>query len=128
MEQLETDWKMNNKFHRGEVWFFDPDPTRGREQKKQRPCLILSVDIYNNGPADLLIVLPLTTKKKSIPSHIEVKLSGQKDISYIMCDQIRCISKERLLITNHRAEKIAVVDEKIMETIERYLKALLGFN
>lgn len=119
---------MNNKFNRGEVWFFDPDPTRGREQRKPRPCLILSVDVYNNGPADLLIVLPLTTKKKSIPSHIEVKLSGQKDVSYIICDQIRCISKERLLIKNRRAEKIAIVDEKTMDDIERCLKALLGFN
>lgn len=119
---------MNSKFYRGEVWFFDPDPTRGREQKKPRPCLVLSVDVYNNGPADLLIILPMTTKKKSIPSHIEVKLSGQNDVSYIMCDQIRCISKERLLVKNHRAEKIAVVDEKTMEDVERCLKVLLGFN
>src|ERR1700733_13709603 len=119
---------MNNKFSRGEVWLFDPDPIKRREQQKRRPCLILSVDIYNNGPADLLIILPLTSKKKSIPSHIEVKLSGQKDVSYIMCDQIRCIAKERLLIKNRRAEKIAAVDEKILEDIERCLKALLGFN
>lgn len=119
---------MNNTFHRGEVWYFDPDPTTGREQRNPRPCLILSVDIYNNGPADLLIVLPLTSKKKLIRSHIEVKLPGQKGVSYIMCDQIRCISKERLLIKNRRVEKIAIVDEKTLEDIERCLKALLGFN
>ena len=119
---------MNKKFYRGEVWFFDPDPTRGREQKKPRPCLILSADAFNNGPADLLIVLPMTTKKKSIPSHIEVKLPGQKDTSYIMCDQIRTISKERLMIKNPRTEKIAIIDENTMEDIERRLKTLLGFN
>jgi mRNA-degrading endonuclease toxin of MazEF toxin-antitoxin module len=45
-----------------------------------------------------------------------------------MCDQIRCISKERLLIKNRQAVKIDVVDEKTMEDIERCLKALLGFN
>lgn len=73
---------MSSKFHRGEVWFFDPDPTRGREQKKPRPCLILSVDIYNNGPADLVIIISMTTNKKPIPSYIEVKLSGQKDKLY----------------------------------------------
>jgi len=119
---------MNNKFYRGEIWIFDLDPTIGREQKKLRPYLILSVDIYNNGPADLLIILPLTTKKKSIPSHIEVKLSGQKDVSYIMCDQIRCISKERLLLNNRRTERIAIVDEKTMQDIERCVKVLLGFS
>lgn len=70
----------------------------------------------------------MTTKKKFIPSHIEVKLSGQKEVSYIMCDQIRCISKERIITQNHRADKIAYVNEKTMEDIERCLKALLGFN
>ncbi len=118
---------MNKTFHRGEVWFFDPDPTRGKEQKKPRPCLILSVDPYNNGPADLLIILPLTSKKKFIPAHIEVKLSDQKDISYIMCDQIRCISKDRLLIHN-RVGKIGIVNEKTLEQVERCLKTLLGFS
>jgi mRNA interferase MazF len=117
-----------NKFYRGEVWYFDPDPTRGREQKKPRPCLILSADTYNNGPSDLLIVLPLTTKKKGIPCHIEVKLEGQRQTSYIMSDQIRCISKERLTIGNHRTEKIGFVDKKTLESVEFCLKVLLGFN
>ena len=119
---------MSNQFCRGDVWFFDPDPTRGREQRKPRPCLILSVDKYNNGPAGLLIVVPLTSKKKLIPCHIEVKLSGHRLPSYIMCDQIRCISKERLTIKNHKNAKIACIEERVLLDIERSLKILLGFN
>lgn len=119
---------MSNKYHRGEVWYFDPDPTRGREQKKPRPCLILSVDVYNNGPSDLLIVLPLTSKKKGIPCHIEVKLVGKQQTSYVMCDQIRCISKERLTIGNYSKDKIGFVDKKTLEDVELCLKVLLGFN
>jgi mRNA interferase MazF len=119
---------MNNEFHRGDVWFFDPDPTRGREQKKPRPCLILSVDTYNNGPSNLLVVLPMTTKKKAISCHIEVKIAELGQTSYIMCDQIRCISKERLLISNRHLRKIASVNKKALEDIERCLKVLLGFN
>ena len=123
------DWKMNSEFHRGEIWFFDPDPTRGREQKKPRPCVILSVDTYNNGPADLLIILPLTTKKKSIPCHLEVKAEGLSQISYVMCDQIRCISKERLTgMKGKQPSKIASVGKKTLDEVERYLKILLGFN
>lgn len=122
-------WKMDREYHRGDIWYFNPDPTIGREQMKPRPCLILSVDTYNNGPADLLIVLPLTTKKKSIPSHLEVKLEGLSEISYIMCDQIRCISKERLLpMKGRKSGKIASVSKKILDDVERYLKILLGFN
>lgn len=117
---------MNHEFHRGDIWFFDPDPTRGREQKKLRPCLILSVDIYNNGPADLLVILPLTTKKKSIPCHLEIKAEGLSQTSYVMCDQIRCISKERLV--NINKGRIGSVSKKSLEEIERCLKVILGFS
>lgn len=115
---------MNKEYHRGDIWLFNPDPTIGREQKKIRPCLILSMDTYNNGPADLLIILPLTTKKKSIPTHLEVKINGLSETSYIICDQIRCISKERMVGNG----KIASVSKKTLDDIERYLKILLGFH
>ena len=117
---------MKNNFRRGDIWFFNPDPTLGREQKKSRPCLILSVDTFNNGPADLLIVLPMTAKKKGIPTHIEVKAEGLLQISYVMCDQIRSISKERLI--NATGQRIASVTKKTLEDIERCLTLLLGFN
>ena|ERR1700733_8350381 len=122
---------MNTKFQRGDIWFFDPDPTLGREQKKPRPCLILSVDTYNNGPAELLIVLPMTTKKKSIPCHIEVKAEGLTDVSYVMCDQIRCISKDRVAkikSTTRKPAKIGSVNKRILDDVERCLKVLLGFS
>ena len=119
---------MNTDFRRGDIWFFDPDPTRDREQSKPRPCLILSVDPYNNGPADLLIILPLTSKKKSIPCHIEIKTEGLPQVSYIMCDQIRCISKERLKSNTHRPSKIGTASKKTLAEIEHTLKVLLGFN
>lgn len=120
---------MKSEFHRGEICYFNPDPTIGREQRKPRPCLILSVDAYNNGPADLLIVLPLTSQKKGIPSHIEVQIEGLSKTSYIMCDQIRCISKERLKnIAGHKSSKIGLVNKKVLEEIERCLTILLGFN
>lgn len=120
---------MNNEFHRGDIWFFDPDPTRGREQKKPRPCVILSVDPYNNGPADLLIILPLTTKKKSIPCHIEVTAEGLDSVSYVLCDQIRCIAKECIIkSTVQKSRKVASISKEALDEIERCLKVLLGFR
>jgi mRNA interferase MazF len=44
---------------RGDVWSINLDPTLGREQAGTRPALVLSVDKFNHGPADLLIVLRL---------------------------------------------------------------------
>ena len=57
---------------RGEVWMADLDPTRGHEQAGKRPCLVVSADVFNTGPAGLAIALPLTTKAKAIRSHVEV--------------------------------------------------------
>jgi len=41
---------------RGEVWLADLDPTRGHEQAGRRPVLVVSDDIFNRGPADLVII------------------------------------------------------------------------
>ncbi len=45
---------------RGEVWLIDFDPIRGHEQAGRRPALILSVDVFNAGPADLVVAVPIT--------------------------------------------------------------------
>jgi mRNA interferase MazF len=35
---------------RGEIWDLDLDPILGREQAGFRPALVLSVDLFNQGP------------------------------------------------------------------------------
>ena len=94
-----TGWTMS-EILRGDVWLFDPDPIKGREiGKKLRPAIVISNDLFNNGPSGLLIVIPLTTKDKKIPCHIALhpKDGGVKELCFAMCEQIRCISKERLI-------------------------------
>ncbi|MFN2603715.1 MAG: type II toxin-antitoxin system PemK/MazF family toxin [Gemmatimonadaceae bacterium] len=84
---------------RGEVWQVALNPTRGREQSGERPAMIISVDKFDHGPADLVIVIPITKTNKNIPSHIFVpKGEGGLDVdSYIKVEDIRSISKERLI-------------------------------
>jgi mRNA interferase MazF len=92
-------WKMA-EILRGDIWLFDPDPIRGKEiGKKLRPAIVVSNNTFNNGPAGLLIIVPLTTKEKKIPCHVLIspKDGGVKENSFAMCEQIRCISKERLV-------------------------------
>lgn len=57
---------------RGEVWMVDLDPTKGHEQAGRRPGLVVSVDLFNHGPADLVVLVPITSKAKGIPFHVEV--------------------------------------------------------
>jgi mRNA interferase MazF len=86
---------------RGEVWLADLGTGRGREQAGQRPALVLSIDGFNAGPAELLLVVPLTSqtsKSKNIPAHIRVDPpeGGLKTPSVVLCDQLRAVSKDRL--------------------------------
>jgi len=83
---------------RGEIWTVDLDPTRGREQSGKRPALVVSADLFNAGPAGLVVVLPLTTVDKHIRSHVSIQPpeGGVKRASYIKCEDIRCVAKERL--------------------------------
>ena len=84
---------------RGEIWLADLDPTRGREQRRTRPALVVSTDRFTHGPAELVIVLPLTKVGKGIPSHVPILRteSGLDYDSYVICEQVRCIARERLV-------------------------------
>jgi mRNA interferase MazF len=83
---------------RGEIWFANLNPTKGHEQAGYRPVLIVSADTFNHGPASLVIVIPLTTKERGIPTHIPITPpeGGISQRSFILCEAIRSITKDRL--------------------------------
>lgn len=84
---------------RGEVWRVDLRPARGREQDGPRPAMVISEDKFNHGPAEMVIVIPITSKNKQIPSHVFVPRgeAGLSSDSYIKVEDIRAIAKERLV-------------------------------
>ncbi|MCL6099146.1 MAG: type II toxin-antitoxin system PemK/MazF family toxin, partial [Bacteroidetes bacterium] len=61
-----------NTANRGEIWMINLNPAKGREQSGIRPALIISDDFFNNSAAELVIVLPITSKKKGIPLHVQL--------------------------------------------------------
>lgn len=83
---------------RGEVWLADLDPTRGREQAGRRPVLVVSVDPFNHGPAELVVVLPVTSKSKGIPFHVPIDPpeGGVRTRSFAKCEDVRSVARERL--------------------------------
>jgi mRNA interferase MazF len=82
----------------GEVWLCDLEPTRGGEQKKRRPCVVISRNEMNRAPIALSIVVPLTTTDRGSPLHtrIEPPEGGLKKVSYATPEQVRSVSHERL--------------------------------
>lgn len=63
------------------------------------------------GPLDLLVVLPVTLKDKQIPLHVPIEPQGSGlDLrSYIKCEDIRSISKDRLVQHKGYAPKEVIV-------------------
>jgi mRNA interferase MazF len=106
---------------RGEVWAADLNPTRGREQAGRRPVLVVSVDTFNRGPADLVIVVPLTSTLRDVPSHVRVSPpeGGLRHPSAILCEAVRSVSRGRLV------ERWGAVSAATMTRVEDVLRILL---
>ncbi len=49
---------------RGEIWMFDLNPKKGREQKGVRPCLVVSTDALNRSNFGTVIICPVTTTER----------------------------------------------------------------
>lgn len=76
----------------------DPDPTRGSEQAKARPFIVVSVDPLNRSPLGLSLVVPLTRTDFSNALHLEIKAleGGLRERSFAMPEQMRALSHERV--------------------------------
>jgi mRNA interferase MazF len=107
---------------RGEIWLVYLDPTRGKEQAGNRPALVVSDDMLNRSAAGLVIVAPLTTRDTGIDSHIPLDPEGDgvKAPSYVVCEQIRAISRERL------KKRWGAVSAEKMARVEESIRLLLG--
>ena len=78
---------------RGEVYLVSLNPTRGREIRKTRPCVIVSPDELN-AHLGTFIVAPLTTGSHPYPFRVSCRFGG-KD-GHVVLDQVRTVDRERL--------------------------------
>lgn len=106
---------------RGEVWTIDLDPTKGREQAGKRPALVVSTNGFNKSPAELVVVLPITSKHKGIPWHVALAPpeGGLTMTSFIKCEDVRSVAVERL------QKRLGHVTNATMDEIEDRLRILL---
>ncbi|MBA2335429.1 MAG: type II toxin-antitoxin system PemK/MazF family toxin [Pyrinomonadaceae bacterium] len=106
---------------RGEIWLTTLDPTIGREQSGTRPALIISDDLFNQSHAELVVVLPITSKHKGIRSHVPVSPpeGGLNVASYIKCEDVRSISIQRF------GRRLGKVTARTMNEVENRLRIIL---
>ena len=108
---------------RGEVWLVDFSPTRGHEQAGRRPALVISVDRFNRGLSGLVMVIPMTSRQRGIPTHVAIQPpdGGVRTQSFAKCEDLRSVSTERLIDGAWSS-----VSRSVLNAVEERLRLLLG--
>ena len=79
---------------RGDVLLIELNPTRGREIRKTRPCVVVSPDELNRH-LRTFIVAPLTTGGHPYPFRLPVRFANKA--GHVVLDQVRTIDQERIV-------------------------------
>ena len=88
------------------------NPTIGSEIQKTRPCLVISPNEMNYSN---VIVAPMTSKKKDFPTRVQLK-----DDSFVVLDQIRTISVQRI-----KKVTDAKLSKKKIDEVKKIIRAML---
>lgn len=106
---------------RGDIWLADFDPVRGHEQAGIRPMLVVSADRFNRAASQLVYGVPMTTRDRGFPGHVPITPpdGGIMRPSYILSDQLRVLSHERL------RRRIGVAAPSTLSAVEYWLRYLL---
>lgn len=105
---------------RGEIWLVDFGESVGREQAGMCPAVIVSTDALNEGPSGVVLVVPVTSARRDLPSHVEVEVgeSGLDHPSYAKCEDVKSVSDRRLI------DRLGVTGPNAMFEIGRVLRYL----
>lgn len=81
-----------------EIWWVDLNPTKGRETRKKRPCVILQNDLINRNSQTFLIA-PILPGHKNWPFAVNLsptKKNGLDKDRHINTKQIRVVDLSRI--------------------------------
>jgi mRNA interferase MazF len=94
----------------------------GHEQGYRRPAVVVSDDRLNRSRAELAIVVPLTAKRRGLPSHVEIEPgdSGLAETSYAKGEDVKSVSRQRLV------RRLGTVPADRLGRVEQILLRLLG--
>jgi mRNA interferase MazF len=81
---------------RGDVFWADLDPTRGREQTGRRPVLVISHDIFNERSGTVIaMAIASQPPAAGFPLTVELLTGGLPKRSWVKIGQIRTLSIQR---------------------------------
>ncbi len=105
---------------RGEIWWANLNPTRGREQSGNRPVLIISQDVFNRH-SGTVIALALTSQAPTaeFPLTFLIESVSLPKQSWVKISQIRTLSIDRLgdRISQISPQELAVIVSGLNEIV-----------
>lgn len=105
---------------RGEIYWADLNPVRGREQAGLRPVLVLSHELFNRK-SETVIAVAITSQpqKAGFPLTFELSQTALPKPSWVKISQIRTISVDRLgkRIASVEAEMLSQIIDGLLELI-----------
>jgi mRNA interferase MazF len=84
---------------RGQIYFVNLNPVKGREQQGYRPVLVISVDAINKQP--LVVTVVVGTDAANIPNdyptnvRVSARETGLPKDTVFMCFQVRSLDPTR---------------------------------
>jgi len=94
---------------RGEVYWADLNPVKGREQSGRRPVLIISHDVFNERSGTVIaMAITSQSQKAGFPLNLEITEPGMPKRSWLKISQIRTLSLLRL------GKRIAVLSPELV--------------
>ncbi len=76
----------------GDVVFLDFNPTKGHEQARVRPAVIISNNIFNQN-TKMVILCPISSNNKEFPTHYILE-DTKKIHGSVLCEHIRSVDYE----------------------------------
>jgi len=90
---------------------------------KDRPALVVSLDVRNRLANDVIVV-PLSTTLRPAPTHVELPAGegGLKETSMAKCEQITTLDKSFLI----RGPFAGTISPLLIQEIERAIQRSIG--
>lgn len=103
---------------RGDLVWVDFNPTKGREQSKIRPAIVVSPKNYNQK-TNLAILCPITSVQKGYP--FEVAVNDKRVSGVILADHVRSLDWSA-----RNVKFIAKAKSKVIQEVQTKLLLLVG--
>ena len=110
---------MVTSVRRYDVHLVDLDPTRGREVRKTRPCVVVSPDEMNRH-VRTAIIAPMTSARRDYPTRVDVTFRRRR--GQVVLDQVRTVDSSRLV------RHLGRVPERQARLIAETLQGMFAFD